>query len=176
MIKKKFLSKELTLYFKKNYPKYLSNKSHRRYNVCLGIGGNIGDVPQRFEHLLKWLKYDTRFCLLQTSPILKNPPFGYLEQNDFYNALLEVATDLNPFYLLKSIQRIEKKFGRVRSFKDAPRTLDIDIIFLQKRGKDIKIDYKDLTIPHKGWKIRESVKIPLSYMKNIKYTKFIAKG
>jgi 2-amino-4-hydroxy-6-hydroxymethyldihydropteridine diphosphokinase len=58
------------------------------------------------------------------------------------------------------MQRYENRFKRTRSFKDAPRTLDIDIIFFANK----KINTKQLTIPHKNWSQRESVVIPLSRM------------
>ena len=62
------------------------------------------------------------------------------------------------------MQRLETRFGRKRSFQDAPRTLDIDIIFFDNK----KIHTKKLIIPHKDWANRESVIIPLKYMtKNI---------
>ena len=57
--------------------------------------------------------------------------------------------------------RVEKVFGRKRLFKDGPRTLDIDIIFYE----NVKMETKELTLPHPGWRERESVLIPLSMMK-----------
>lgn len=98
-----------------------------------------------------------------TSPLLKNPPFGYLEQNDFLNGIIVIKTNLAPNEFLKNMQRLENRFGRKRSFQDAPRTLDIDIIFFDKK----KINTEQLIIPHKGWANRESVIIPLNYMMNI---------
>lgn len=161
------LTEELSFYFTKNYPKKIKNKLFQKYKVYLGIGGNIGDVLYRFESLFVSLKQSKKIVLFQTSPILKNPPFGYLEQRYFYNAILEVGTNLPPLYLLKTIQKIEKKFGRVRTFQDAPRTLDIDIIFIEKNGRNIKINHPILNIPHKGWGERKSVRIPLFYMQNL---------
>ena len=60
------------------------------------------------------------------------------------------------------MKRLEVRYGRKRSFQDAPRTLDIDIIFFD----DKKINTKNLIIPHKNWANRESVIIPLKHMKN----------
>lgn len=139
-------------YFPKTFKK--SRKSHR---VLLGIGGNVGDTLFLFKRLVCYLQKDKRLDLLKTSPILINPPFGYLEQNDFNNALLVVKTNLEPGQLLKRVLYIEKKFGRKRSFKNAPRTLDIDIIFFENK----RVYNKELIVPHPKWKQRSSVLIPL---------------
>jgi len=127
----------------------------------LGIGGNIGDVVRRFDHLLFYMKRSSLVRVLETAPILRNPPFGYMDQEDFYNSLIRIETFLSPKALLRYVLHTEKRFGRKRLFKDGPRTLDIDIIFYE----DKTIKTKDLTLPHLGWKERASVLIPLSMMK-----------
>ncbi len=159
---KKKLDKNHTLYFQKNYPYYLKNKSSKPFQATLGIGGNIGDVRRRFNHLFVYFKKSPFVEILQTAPILKNPPFGYLEQDDFYNTLIVVKTCLRPKALLRYILRVEKKFGRRRSFANAPRTLDIDMIFYEK----VQLNSKDLILPHPSWKSRSSVVIPLTYLKS----------
>ena len=136
-------------------------KSSKRYSVTIGIGGNIGDVKRRFEHLFIYLKKDKQVELLQTSLILKNPPFGYINQDDFFNSIIVLKTSLNPLAFLAYLMRVEKKFGRKRSFKDAPRTLDLDILFFDNRV----IDLPKLKIPHPEWFKRESVLIPLMDIK-----------
>jgi 2-amino-4-hydroxy-6-hydroxymethyldihydropteridine diphosphokinase len=157
------INNDLTLFFTPLYPKTLNRQSNKTYSVILGIGGNIGDVQKRFHKLFIALQQDNRFDIIQTSPLLKNPPFGYLEQDDFLNGLIHIKTNLPPFGLLKEMQRYENRFGRVRSFQDAPRTLDIDIIFMRKDNKEVYINTPKLTLPHHGWKDRESVKIPLKF-------------
>ncbi|HIQ28034.1 MAG TPA: 2-amino-4-hydroxy-6-hydroxymethyldihydropteridine diphosphokinase [Sulfurovum sp.] len=159
MVKKNILDHKHTLIFTSHYP-YVT-KSRGGHKVLLGIGGNIGDVLRRFEHLFWYLKRSYFVNIVETAPILKNPPFGYMEQNDFYNSLILIETRLTPKALLCYILRIERVFGRKRLFKDAPRTLDIDIIFYE----NIKVDTKNLTLPHPEWMNRNSVIIPLAYMK-----------
>lgn len=157
---KKKLSPNLTLFYTSNFPKIFNISSNKKYSVTIGVGGNIGDTKKIFDKLILCLKKDSRFTLLMTSPILKNPPFGFLEQSDFLNGIIRLQTDLCAFEFLQAMQRYEKKFGRKRSFQDAPRTLDIDIIFFDKK----KINSKNLIIPHKNWANRESVIIPLKYI------------
>ena len=136
-------------------------KSSKPYQATLGIGGNIGDVRRRFNHLFQFLKNSLYVDVIETTPILKNPPFGYLEQKYFYNSLIIVKTCLTPKALLRYILHVEKKFGRKRSFTDAPRTLDIDMIFYENEI----LNTKELTLPHHGWRERTSVIIPLVHLK-----------
>jgi 2-amino-4-hydroxy-6-hydroxymethyldihydropteridine diphosphokinase len=161
---KKHINKDLNLYFTNNYPYKIKRKIVQKYSAVLGIGGNVGDVKLCFNLLFKMFQNSSKITILQSSPILKNPPFGYEAQDYFLNALIEVSTTLNPTDLLKLCWYYEKRFKRIRSFKDAPRTLDIDIIFIKKYDKNIKISTKKLTIPHIGYKKRDSVVIPLSYI------------
>lgn len=145
-----------------HYP-FIVNKKYGGNKVLLGIGGNVGNVVRRFEHLFWFLKRSRFVNILQTSPILKNPPFGYKDQPFFYNALVLIETNLTPEKLLYFILNAEKKFGRKRSFKNAPRTLDIDMI---KYGK-ITLNRKNLVLPHPFWSTRDSVLLPLSWMKGV---------
>ena len=105
-------------------------KVSHRHEVIVGIGGNIDDVRRRFEHLLFEIRRDRRVSLVKSSLILKNPPFGYREQEDFFNSILLMRTSMQPHLFLSYLLRLEKRFGRKRSFANAPRTLDLDIIFL----------------------------------------------
>ena len=159
MVKRKVLDKNHTLIFTPHFPYNTSSKGGNK--ALLGVGGNIGDVLRRFEHLYAYFKRSSFVHVIETAPVLKNPPFGYTEQEDFYNSLLLVETMLTAQALLRYVLRIEKLFGRRRSFKDAPRTLDIDIIFYE----NVIMNTKRLTLPHHGWSERSSVLIPLSYMK-----------
>jgi len=132
-------------------------KIDKRYKVTIGIGGNIGDVKRRFEHLFIYLKKDKRVQLVQTSLILKNPPFGFTNQDDFLNSIIVLQVNMQPLVFLDYLMRLEKKFGRKRSFPNAPRTLDLDILFFENRV----INTKKLQVPHPSWSKRESVTIPL---------------
>ncbi len=157
---KKKLTSKLTLYNTSNFPRFIKSRSSKKYHVTIGIGGNIGNVKKRFDKLFLSLQHDTRFDILSTSELLLNPPFGFLEQNDFLNGIITLKTNLSLNDFFKSMQRLENRYGRKRSFQDAPRTLDIDIIFFANK----KINTKKLIIPHKDWANRESVTIPLKRM------------
>lgn len=163
MIKTKVLDEDYHLITTPHYPwshpqKILRRKPHK---AIIGIGGNVGDVLRRFERLFYFINRSSFVEILQSAPILRNPPFGFTQQSHFYNSLLVINTRLTPRELLRYLLRIEKRFGRKRLFKDAPRTLDLDIIFYD----DIQISSKSLTIPHPEWMQRESVLIPLKFLK-----------
>ena len=168
----KIINNDLTLYFSNLFPyqnlKFKIDCEKKKANtVTIGIGGNIGDVIKRFKQLFLMLKFDSRFIVIKSSPILKNPPFGYLDQDDFFNAVILLKTNLSALDALTAFQRDEYRFKRTRSFQDAPRTMDIDIIFYNQ----LKMDTQRLTIPHRGYKNRPSVLIPLSYIHKQKYDK-----
>ena len=160
MALKRAMNAELTRYVSRNFPRRFRPKTRHRHRVVLGIGGNIGDVERRFEHLLVWLQRDRRVVVLQTAPMLQNPPFGFTAQEDFLNSVLEVSTSMSPQRLLRYILHVERKFGRHRTFANAPRTLDIDMIFFDDRV----IRSEHLVLPHPHWHERDSVCIPLSYL------------
>ncbi len=141
---------------RKNYPYKRDKKSNKKHYALIGIGGNVGDNIRRFQKLFYTLKRDKAVDVLQTSPILKNPPFGYLNQADFYNATILIKTNLTPFELLYLLQKIEKRYKRERHFKNSPRTLDLDIIFYDK----IRVIKPLLQIPHAKWHERVSVVLP----------------
>ena len=158
MYLKRSLNDGLTIFKGLRFPNETKSKTSHRYQVVVGIGGNMGDVKRRFEHLFFSIKKDKRVELLRTALILKNPPFGFKDQDDFFNSIIIFKTSMQPRVFLDYLMRLEKKFGRRRSFANAPRTLDLDIIFFDNRV----INSEKLTIPHASWSQRESVIIPLS--------------
>lgn len=153
---RKKLSEDLILFFSNLYPKKFAPKGlpHRAF---LGIGGNIGPVKRRFDKLLTTLAHHPKISVLATAPILQNPPFGFTRQPDFFNSVIAVETSYSPKELLRFCLWLEKRHKRRRPFKNAPRTLDIDILSYD----NIVMDTKELQIPHPHWHERESVIIPL---------------
>lgn len=131
------------------------------HTAVIGVGGNEGNVKKRFVRLTRLWQNERRLRLVKSSAVLKNPPFGYVEQDDFYNALMVIQTSLHVRALLKILLHVEKIFGRKRSFKNAPRTLDLDIIFFD----NLRRNQNDLKIPHPHWEERLSVIIPLILLK-----------
>jgi 2-amino-4-hydroxy-6-hydroxymethyldihydropteridine diphosphokinase len=92
------------------------------------------------------------------SSIYETEPVGYKEQPLFLNLVCRITTDLPPDELLYSLKDIETEIGRIPSFPNAPRIIDIDILFY---GNTI-METQNLTIPHPRLKDRAFVLIPLT--------------
>jgi 2-amino-4-hydroxy-6-hydroxymethyldihydropteridine diphosphokinase len=129
-----------------------------RHTALIGVGGNVGDVIGRLDKLYRYMMSRRDVSVVRTSPVLQNPPFGYADQADFFNAVMVVRTSMSPQRLLKMLLHTEKIYGRTRPFKNAPRTLDLDIIFYDTAD----FEQKNLIIPHPKWQERASVLLPLS--------------
>ena len=145
------------------FPKVFDFRPGFKNSVILGLGGNIGDVKKRFNGLYFKLSRDSRFHIVENSALLINEAFGFKEQADFTNAIMLVQTSLAARQILKITANLEKRFGRVRSFKNAPRTLDIDILYFSGRSRN---DAR-LTLPHPGAQSRASVILPLGTMRRV---------
>ncbi|BBG66432.1 2-amino-4-hydroxy-6-hydroxymethyldihydropteridine pyrophosphokinase [Hydrogenimonas sp.] len=128
--------------------------------ALVGIGGNMGDVEKRFEKVLRYLKSSRVLRPLETSLLFENPPFGYIDQPYFINSVILVETVLKPHALMRYLLWVERRFGRKRSFPNAPRTLDLDIIFFD----NLQLKSRRLTLPHPHFAERESVMVPLRFM------------
>lgn len=157
------ISKDLKLFYSPQFPAYFMKNSSKKRAVTIGVGGNVGDVLKRFEKLINIINRDKRVDLIATSAILRNPPFGILEQNVFYNTIIIIKTDMNPKEILRYLLHLEKKFGRIRELKNGPRTLDLDIIFID----ELVISNRDLQVPHPHWNQRDSVLIPLEIISKV---------
>lgn len=128
-----------------------------KYFALIGLGSNIFDEKKRFKQLFRALMQDKRIRVLKTSSLLINEAFGYKEQKDFTNALMLVQTSLHARMLLKILLYYELKFKRTRSFKNAPRTLDLDLLYFSAKTKQDEY----CTLPHGGVYERLSVILPL---------------
>jgi len=146
------------------FPACKKAKKHFAHRVVVGLGGNEGDVKKRFVKLYRLFLDDPRFFFFFILYVFQNPSFGYLDQPDFYNAVVVLQTSLNAKALLKVLLRFEHLFGRVRLFKNGPRTLDLDIIFFDNQ----KIQQPNLIVPHPRWHERASVIVPLFTLKSFK--------
>jgi len=126
--------------------------------VYIAFGSNKGDALGNIKAAVAALGGLGRVTAL--SPLFKTKPEGFLGQADFINGALCLATTLPPQQLLTELKQIEKDLGRKPSFKDAPREIDLDIIFY---NSDI-FSSKTLNIPHPLCHKREFVLLPLSFI------------
>jgi 2-amino-4-hydroxy-6-hydroxymethyldihydropteridine diphosphokinase len=124
--------------------------------VYLGLGSNLGDRKQNLSQALGLLS--THVMIDKVSSIYETEPVGYGEQSLFLNAVCRISTDLNPGQLLSLAKIIEAKLGRKPGFPNAPRPIDIDILFYN----DDILTTKELTVPHLRLAERAFVLVPLA--------------
>jgi 2-amino-4-hydroxy-6-hydroxymethyldihydropteridine diphosphokinase len=120
-------------------------------------GGNEGD---RYLNMQQARTNIEHICgqLLQVSSLYETAPWGKTDQADFLNQVLLVETKLNPRELLNAVFQIEAKGGRIRTIKNAPRTIDIDILFYNQ----LILEEPGLSIPHPRIAYRRFVLEPLN--------------
>ena len=123
--------------------------------VYLGLGSNLGNRQANMEKALKLLDDTLQIELI--SSVYETEPVGYVEQPMFLNAVCRGQTELGPLQLLSLVKGIEVSLGRVSSFPNAPRPIDLDIIFYG----DMIMQTPELTIPHPRLEERAFVLIPL---------------
>ena len=124
--------------------------------VFLGLGTNLGD---RLANLSKARRsLPPRVEIIKASSVYETPPWGYLDQPEFLNQVIEVRTKLRPVRLLRYLKTIEKRMGRVELFRYGPRLIDLDMLIYGERT----ITRKNLQIPHPRMAERAFVLLPLA--------------
>lgn len=132
-----------------------------KYLAWVGLGSNIKDEKKRLNALFRILMDDRRLKVIATSPFLINAAFAYEAQKDFTNAVMVVQTNLHARAFLKVLLYYELKFKRERTFKNAPRTLDLDLLYFSQKSKQDAW----CRVPHIGAGERISVILPLGLLK-----------
>jgi len=123
--------------------------------VFLALGSNVGNWKFNFNRCLNELQNIGK--LVSIGDIYISKPYGYKEQNNFYNTAIELHTTSGPIKLLNELKLIEKKLHKKKLIKNGPRRIDIDIIFFNS----LKINHANLEIPHPRAANRDFVIFPL---------------
>ncbi len=123
----------------------------------VGLGANLGEREATLRNALTALGQCPGTRVLRVSPLYGSAPVD-AGGPDYLNAVAEVATTLTPEALLQALQAIEQSAGRERPYRNAPRTLDLDILWFG----DQVIDTPDLTVPHPRMAERAFVLRPLA--------------
>jgi 2-amino-4-hydroxy-6-hydroxymethyldihydropteridine diphosphokinase len=123
----------------------------------VGLGANLGDPAGQLAAALAAIGRVPHTRIVRASSFYRTAPIGYEAQPDFVNAVAEVETALGPPDLLQALQAIESDAGRARSFGNAPRTLDLDLLLYEGST----IDAPALQVPHPRMHERAFVLAPL---------------
>jgi len=123
----------------------------------VGIGSNLEDPRAQVLRALDELAELPGTRVTARSSLYRTAPIGHAAQPDFINAVAAVDTQLSPDALLRELQAIELRHRRKRSFPNAPRTLDLDLLLYG----DARIDEPGLSVPHPRMHERAFVLQPL---------------
>ena len=123
----------------------------------VGIGSNLDEPQAQVESAFQELARLPRTRLRARSSLYRSAPLGHAAQPDFINAVAELDTALGAHELLAELQAIEARHGRRRSFANAPRTLDLDLLLYG----EAQIEEPSLVLPHPRMHQRAFVLRPL---------------
>jgi 2-amino-4-hydroxy-6-hydroxymethyldihydropteridine diphosphokinase len=124
----------------------------------LGLGSNLGNRRHNLDRAIESLGDKGKVKVKKLSSLYETEPVGFAGQPLFLNAVCEANTRLTSRQLLGFIKETEKKLGRLPSFRNSPRVIDIDMLFYE----DEQLQSSDLTIPHPRLTERAFVLIPLA--------------
>lgn len=126
--------------------------------IFVGVGSNLGDREFLIRKAVEAMRDLSGTTVVRVSSLYDTDPVGDVEQPAYLNAVVWLATTLEPRELLWQLLLIEKRMGRVRAQRWSPRPIDLDLIFFGKQ----KVDEPDLKIPHPEAHKRAFVLLPLS--------------
>jgi 2-amino-4-hydroxy-6-hydroxymethyldihydropteridine diphosphokinase len=125
--------------------------------ATIGLGANLGDARQAVQEAMQTIAA-FHYCQLHVaSPLYRSAPVDS-SGPDYFNAVLQISTRLSAPDLLARLHQLERGAGRERPYRNAPRTLDLDILLYGTA----RIDSPTLTVPHPRMRQRAFVLRPLA--------------
>jgi 2-amino-4-hydroxy-6-hydroxymethyldihydropteridine diphosphokinase len=128
--------------------------SHTAY---IGLGANIGDRTANIRRALALLDGAPGIRVTAVSALYETPPWGYIAQPAFLNAVARLSTALGPLQLLCALKSFEAQIGREVTFRWGPRVIDLDLLL----DDGERLTRRGLVVPHAGMLTRAFVLIPL---------------
>jgi len=133
--------------------------------LYLLLGSNQGNSKTQLAEAIKQIEKQIG-SITRQSALYSTAAWGNTKQPDFLNQVVIVETKLSATQTMQTILKIEKKMGRIRTIKNAPRIIDIDILFFNKEI----INEAELTVPHPQIQNRRFVLVPLNQLSpNLKH-------
>ncbi len=130
----------------------------RWIRAYLGLGSNLGDRLGHLQGAVDGLRAAAGVRVAAVSAVYETAPVGGPEQGPYLNAAVAIDTDLDPWQLLDLAHRLERDAQRVRAERWGPRTLDVDLLWVE----GVRLDGADLTLPHPRMRERAFVLVPLA--------------
>ena len=127
------------------------------HTAFIGLGSNLDHPEAKLRQAIAALAELPQVRLAAVSSLYRSAPVGAADQPDFVNAVAQLSTDLAPRALLAALLALERRFGRERSFRNAPRTLDLDLLLYDAQC----IAEPGLAVPHPRMHQRAFVLAPL---------------
>jgi 2-amino-4-hydroxy-6-hydroxymethyldihydropteridine diphosphokinase len=112
--------------------------------VVVGLGSNLGDRLANIEKAVERLRAEEDIHVLDVSPLYETTPVGGPPQSDFINGAALLVTAIDAVEIMERLLRIEKDLGRERGEKNGPRTIDLDILWIE--GESLSTE--SLVVPH----------------------------
>ncbi len=136
------------------------------YTYYIALGSNMGKRESYLAKAMEALNALSTDETIRCSRWYETKPWGKTDQADFLNGLCLLPSDLEPLVLLKELQRIEKELGRTRLVHWGPRSIDLDIIWIENEAKEaLLINETALQVPHPYFWERRFVLVPLEELR-----------
>ncbi len=132
------------------------------YTYYIGVGSNLGDREGYLAFAVEQLVCTDSVRSVDHSSWIETPPWGPVEQGPFLNGILKVVAIIEPLAMLETILHIERLAGRQREIHWGPRTLDLDIVWIEdEKGHCVRVEESTLVVPHPYFWDRQFVLEPL---------------
>jgi 2-amino-4-hydroxy-6-hydroxymethyldihydropteridine diphosphokinase len=136
---------------------FLSTESTDWVRAYIALGSNIGSREAMLGEALSRMDAHPDIAVSKVSAVYETDPVGYADQPAFLNMAAAVSTRLTPVELLRELLAIELALGRVRDIRNGPRTIDLDVLYMD----DAELDTEELILPHPRMMERAFVLVPL---------------
>ena len=124
----------------------------------IGIGSNVGVQINKIDYAVELIN-DNSYCeIISVSSIYESAPYGMIDQEDFFNAVIKIKTLFEPKDLFLLLKSVENQVGRKVAAKWGPREIDLDILFYN----DLIYSDEEIMIPHQDMLNRDFVLVPLN--------------
>lgn len=138
----------------------LKSSTSEGSEAYIALGANLGDREATLMQAISLLHAHPEIEVLRCSKLYETDPVGMVDQPNFVNMAVALRTTLEPEALLHVMLDTELKLGRERTIRWGPRTVDLDLLWMQGRQMDTEL----LTLPHPRMMERAFVLVPMAVL------------